>query len=380
MRPRSLAVALLISTALAPAARAQGALSLLGLGYPPGGFSARAEGTGGGIADFDPMSATSPASLAGVGATAVFFQYSPEWRKVTVPNGEANTTTARFPVLVGALPMGPNWTLGLGSTTFLDRSQETSLTRTQVVGTTNDTITLVERNKVLGAINDVRLALAYSSNPVVRVGVGAHVFAGSNRITFSQIFPDSAIFISTSQTARISYAGFALSGGIEIHPIQSLAFAISGRKGGELRAESGDSSLIGKAHIPDHFSGSIAFEGFPGASISARVSHDSWSSLQSLSSTGVRALDGWDTGVGIEASGPRLMQRVIALRAGARFRTLPFAYNGEKVSESTFAAGLGLPLSRDRAALDFSLQHASRTAADIKERGLILSFGLRVTP
>jgi len=74
------------------------------------------------------------------------------------------------------------------------------------------------------------------------------------------------------------------------------------------------------------------------------------------------------------------MQRIIALRAGARFRTLPFAYNGEKVSESTFAAGLGVPLSRDRAALDFSLQHASRTAADIKERGLILSFGLRVTP
>jgi hypothetical protein len=379
MRPGSLAVALLISITVASAAGAQGALSLLGLGYPPGGFSARAEGTGGGMADFDPMSATSPASLAGVGATAVFFQYSPEWRKVTVPNGEAKTTTARFPVLVGVLPMGPNWTLGLGSTTFLDRSQETSLTRSQVVGTTNDTVTLVERNKVLGAINDVRLALAYSSNQVVRVGVGAHVFAGSNRITFSQLFPDTAIFIGTTQNERISYAGFAFSGGIEIHPLHTLAFAISGRKGGELRAESGN-SLIGKGHIPDHFSGSIAFEGFPGASITARVSHDSWSSLQSLSSSGVRALDGWDSGFGIEASGPRLLQRVIALRAGARFRTLPFAYNGEKVSETTVAAGLGVPLSRDRAALDFSVQHANRTAADIKERGFILSFGLRVTP
>jgi hypothetical protein len=379
MRVRSFAVALLIAIAIAPRASAQGALSLQGLGYPPGGLSARAEGTGGGIADFDPLSATSPASLAGVGSTAVFFQYSPEWRKVTVPDGEAKTTTARFPVLVGVLPMGQNWTLGLGSSTFLDRSQETSLVRTQVVGTASDTIKLVERNKVLGAINDVRLALAYSRSPVVRVGFGAHVFTGSNRITFSQLFPDTAIFIGTVQTSRISYAGFAASAGIEIRPTHAIALAVSGRKGGELRAESGD-TLIGKGHIPDHFSGSIVFEGIPGASISARVAHDAWSSLQPLSSSGVKAFDGWDTGFGIEATGPRLMQRIIALRLGARFRTLPFAYNDEKVSETSFAVGLGVPLSRDRAALDFSVQRANRTAADIKERGFILSFGLRVTP
>ncbi|MFL5479892.1 MAG: hypothetical protein ACJ79X_12820, partial [Gemmatimonadaceae bacterium] len=89
---------------------------------------------------------------------------------------------------------------------------------------------------------------------------------------------------------------------------------------------------------------------------------------------------GWDTGVGAEVSGPRLVQRIIALRAGVRFRSLPFSYNGEKVSESSIAAGLGVPLSRDRAAFDFSVQRANRSAADIKERGFILSFGLRVSP
>jgi hypothetical protein len=110
-----------------------------------------------------------------------------------------------------------------------------------------------------------------------------------------------------------------------------------------------------------------------------------------LSSTGIRAFDGWDGGAGIEASGPRLLQRIITVRAGARFRTLPFGvldtsgdpHNASvnKVSERSFAAGLGIPLTRDRAALDVSLQHSTRDAGiDVQERGFILSFGLRVSP
>jgi hypothetical protein len=61
-------------------------------------------------------------------------------------------------------------------------------------------------------------------------------------------------------------------------------------------------------------------------------------------------------------------------------RTLPFSVAGEKVSETAFMLGLGAPLTRDRASLDFSFQRAARTAGDIKERGFILSFGLRVSP
>jgi hypothetical protein len=358
---------------------AQGALSLEGLGYPPGQFSARAEGTGGALADFDPLSLVSPAAIASAGSAALFFQYSPEFRRVTTASGSAKTTTARFPLVAGVLPMGEQWALGLSSSTFLDRSSETSLERTQIIGANTDTVTVTEQNKVLGAINDVRLALAWSRSPVFRIGAGLHVFAGSNRLTLSQLFPDSAKYISTTQTGRISYAGLAASLGVEIHPSRVLALAVSGRKGGDLRAESGDSA-IGSGRIPDHYSASVTFEGIPGAAISARVAHDAWSSLNSLSS-GIQGFDGWDSAAGVEASGPRFLQRIITVRAGARFRTLPFGFNGEKVSETSLAAGLGVPLTRDRAAFDFSIQRASRTAgSDVKERGFILSFGLRVSP
>lgn len=385
------------------AAQAQGALSLEGLGYPAGGISTRAQGAGSSLADFDALSVTSPASIAGVGASAIYFQYSPEIRRVTTAGGTAKTTTARFPVVVGILPMGQSWTLGLSSSTFLDRSLETSLSRVEVVGDATDTVTVTERNKVLGAINDVRLALAWSGGSVFRIGVGAHVFSGSNRITLSTLYPDSSKYISTSQAGRLSYAGFAASVGMEFHPSRTLGFAVSARKGGDLRAQSNDTT-VGTGRLPDHYSGSIEFTGLPGTMIAARLAHDAWSSLGSLSTTGIQAFDGWDGGVGIEASGPRFLQRIITVRAGARFRTLPFGQpetvlafqdcnpagfctdtqfgpGSHKVSEKSFAFGLGIPLTRDQAALDVSFERATRDAGtDVKERGFILSFGLRVSP
>ena len=359
---------------------AQGALSLQGLGYPTGELSARAEGTGGGVADFDALSLANPASLAGIGSPALFFQYSPEFRRVTAGSNTAKTTTARFPLVAGVLPMGQEWTLGLSSSTFLDRSSETSLVRRLQVGAPTDTVSVTERNKVLGAINDVRLALAWAGSPVFRIGVGAHAFTGSNRITFLQLFPDSSRFISTAQTGRISFAGLAASLGIEYRPSRVIGFALSGRKGGNLSAQSGDTT-IGSGRIPDHYSGSLTYEGITGAVISARVAHDAWSSLSSLSSSNAKAFDGWDSGVGLEVTGPSILQRVVVLRAGGRVRTLPFGFNGEKVSETSIVGGLGLPLARNRASFDFSVQRASRsTSSDVKERGFILSFGLRVTP
>ncbi|MDP9202178.1 MAG: hypothetical protein M3P26_09670 [Gemmatimonadota bacterium] len=377
MRKRFVVIAVAV---ISSRGEAQGALSLQGLGYPAGGMSARAEGTGGGVADFDALSLVNPAALGGVGSGALFFQYSPEFRRVTAGSNTAKTTTARFPLVAGVLPMGQQWTLGLGSSTFLDRSSETNLVRQQVVGAPTDTFSVTERNKVLGAINDVRVALAWAGSPVFRIGVGAHVFAGSNRITFLRLFADSTGFISTAQTGRISFAGLAGSLGVEYHPSRVVGFALSGRKGGDLRAQSGDTA-IGSARLPDHYSASMTYEGITGASISARLAHDAWSSLSSLSSANTKAFDGWDTGVGVEATGPRILQRILLLRAGARFRTLPFGFNGEKVSETSFMAGIGAPLTRDRASFDFAIQRASRTAGgDVKERGLILSFGLRVSP
>ena len=127
-------------------------------------------------------------------------------------------------------------------------------------------------------------------------------------------------------------------------------------------------------------SGTRYISGITGATLSARLSHERWSSLAGLSGS-AEAFDGWDVSVGAEASGPRIMQRIVTLRAGGRRRTLPFGQNGEEVSETAFMAGFGIPLTRNRATFDFSAQRAMRSASGgIEERGIILSFGLRVSP
>lgn len=368
---------LLAAITVSSSAAAQGALSTQGLGYPTGQMSARSEGAGGALADFDALSLVAPASMAGAASAALFLQYSPEFRRVTAGSNTVKTTTARFPLVLGVLPMGQDWTIGLSSSTFLDRSYETSLVRRQLVGA--DSVNVTERTKVLGAIDDVRLALGWAGSNVIHIGVGAHAFSGSNRVTVSRLFPDSAKFISFAQNDRISYSGFAGSVGIEYHPSRAIGFALAGRKGGDLRAQAGD-TVLGTGRIPDHYSASVVYDGITGATIAARVAHDSWSSLSSLSSTRLQASDGWDTSVGAEVTGPRILQRIIFVRAGARFRNLPFGFNGQKVSETSFMGGLGVPLTRDRASFDLAVQRAARSASGVKETGYILSFGLRVSP
>ena len=375
---RLVAVVFALSLATVTAA-AQASLSVQGLGFPPGQFSTRAEGSGGSTADFDPLTAINPASIASIGLTSLFLQYAPEFRKVTAGSGSANTMTARFPIFGAAMPLGSSWTAAFSASTFLDRSFETRSQRTEIIGAPGDEVQVTERLRVLGAINDLRLGLAWAGSPKLRIGAAAHLFTGRNRLTLDEIYSDSVRNTSNTQQSSVSFSGFAGSVGISYHPSRIIGFALSGRKGGELRAESGDTA-IATATIPDRISAGITYDGITGATLSARVSHERWSSLAGLSGSS-EVFDGWDSSVGAEVSGPRLMQRVITLRAGGRYRTLPFGFNGSKVSETAIMAGFGAPLTRNRATLDFAVQRAARSSSgDIDERGFIFSFGLRVSP
>src|SRR5206468_1979191 len=100
---------------------------------------------------------------------------------------------------------------------------------------------------------------------------------------------------------------------------------------------------------------------------------------------GSAAADAWDSGLGVEAVGPRIAERQTILRLGARYRTLPYEAAGDKVKELSFAGGIGAQFFRNRAAFDFTLERAGRSASaaslsGVKERAYILSFGLRVRP
>ena len=387
--PKITALILAVAVARAGTVGAQGNLSTFGFGYPPGQLSARAVGTGGAIGEVDPISTLNPAALINWGGSAVYFQIEPEFRRVDVAGGTDRTTTARYPLTGGALTLGTRWRLGVSASTLLDRSWATTVPTTHQIG--DDAVEATTTFRSEGAINDVRLALAWTPRPWLRLGLGAHALTGQNRLSVIDVFDDTASYEPLRQDTTISYRGTAVSGGVEARLGRVASVAASMRLGGPVRAESNDASLA-RGSAPNRFGVSVAYLGLANSVIAVRTSYDKWTALQSLGGPGLRATDSWDTSVGADVAGPRLGgDRVIMLRAGGRWRTLPFAVpavaegataGGRAVRERSLAVGAGTALARGRAAFDLGLVRASRDAAGlaVDERAWILSVGLSVRP
>lgn len=373
-------VAMAVTSAAAPA---QGTLSTQGFGYPPGQFSTRALATGGAISEFDFDSPVNPASIGLAGEPRLFLQYEPELRRLTNGAASSNTTTSRFPVISALVPAGSHATVGVSVSTYLDRSSGTQVIRTLDVAGVLATST--ETNRVEGSLNDLRLAVGYTPNQKVQIGLGGHVFTGRNRDSFLQTFPDTLKLSSISQTTSLDFSGFGVSAGVLFKPSRVFGIGISGLKGAKISTHAGD-TLVSEANIPDRISAGISYEGIPGSSISARVSRELWSKLNGLAgSTGSKATDAWDSGVGVEALGPSISARQTIFRLGARYRTLPYEAANEQVNELAFSGGFGAQFFRNRAAFDFGIEYATRKSdasslSALKEKAYIFSFGLRVRP
>jgi hypothetical protein len=376
---------------LAAGAGAQGNLSGQGFGYPTGQLSPRGLATGGGVAEIDPQGATNPAAVMLWGAHVLFGQYDPEFRTVQVPGAaRMRTTTARFPGVGVSFRFGERVAAGLNASTFLDRTWSTSFESDQVVG--DDTVTSTTTYSSDGSISDLRIALAYGVTSTFSLGLAGHVFTGEHRVTYRQAFPDTGGFEGVFERSNVNYAGLAVSGGFEARLGRLWQLGGSARYGGDITSEVNDSTLT-RARIPNRYGASIAYHGIEGATLSLRGAFEEWSSLNGLGTSAVTTFDGWDVGGGADVSGPRFGQRVVTLRAGARYRTLPFGAGGRKVNETSFSGGFSVPVSLDRAALDVGFARASRKAEqvvfpngssgsvlDVRETGYILSIGIRVRP
>lgn len=375
----TVAVAALALAAVRPLG-AQANLSGQGLGYPTGQLSSRALGTGGSIGEIDPLSLINPAALAFIGSTTLFFQAEPEYRRVTVGRLTDNTTTARYPLFAAIMPIGSKWSLGITSATLLDRTWTTSVDSNVVFGT--DTVSSTFLYGSSGSINDLRLAGSWTPNTYVRLGLGGHLMSGSDRVFVGRTFVNNAAFGNFADSTTLGFDGGAVSGGIELVAPKLAIASASFRKGGTLNARRNDTTLA-HAHVPDRFGFSLAYIGAAGSEIAFRTSYDKWSSLNGLTRSTTQAVDAWDSGVGAEIAGPKLGSQSLMLRAGARWRTLPYGVGptNEKVKEQSLSAGFGSTFGGGRVITDLTLQHARRDAGiGISERAWTLSIGLGIRP
>ena len=378
MRASSFRLLAAVSLLLPAGVRAQGALSTLGFGYPAGLLSTRALGTGGAIGEIDPLSVSNPAAISAFGGSVLYFQADPEYRTLHVGAASEKATIARYPLVAAAIPLSQDVMLGLSVSNLLDRSFETTSRGAQTVG--DSVIATTNSFKSDGAIADLRLALAWTPRPWLRLGAAAHAITGDNRVRNTQVFDDSVRFARLVDTATVGYTGHAYSAGFEFIAGRDWSVAGSYRRGGSLSLKRGDTTLS-NAHVPDRVGGSIAYVGIRGSSIAIRTAKDSWSRLAGLGSPGLRITDRWDTSIGADMLGPRFGERAIQLRGGARWRTLPFGTSTTSVSEKSYAVGAGTLLSRGRAALDVTGIRSTRDAGpNLSETALTLSVGVTVRP
>jgi hypothetical protein len=370
--------ALTLATLLPLSAHAQSNLSAQGFGFPSGQFSTRAYGAGGSIAEMDPLSAVNPASIALLPSRILFMQLEPEFRTVQGVGGTEHTTTARYPLVFGAIPLWSNFVVSLGASSLLDRTSSTAFSTTQHLSTGEDVATTTTQ-QITGGITDVRLASAWVPTNWLRIGLGLHAIAGSNLVNLTQTFDDSLRFSAFKQSRILGFGGDAISGGVQLVSSKWVA-AGSARWGGPLSLSAED-TVLARARVPNRFGASIAYIGIANSTIALRTSHDSWSSLGPLGSPQLRAVDAWDTSIGADVAGPHVGQRIVFLRGGYRIRTLPFQAVGENVSEKSITAGLGTAFAANHVLTDLALIHSSRSAnLSASEHAWTVSFGIAVRP
>lgn len=376
-------------------AAAQGSVGAQGFGYPTGGLSTRALGTGGSLAEFDPASPINPAALGSWGAsplnsairrffgrTAFTAQYEPEFRRVTSGGASQSATLTRFPLVGITLPLRERYQLGVSATTMLDRTFSTEVPATSVIG--GQSVTSTDRVEARGSIADVRLAAAANFGTRLSVGVGGHLLTGQNRVVSERFFGDTSEFGNVSDSLTVDYSGLAGSVGAEWRVVRGFSVAGSFRHGGTLRAERADTTLR-SAKSPDRYGIGVRLDRVPGASFTAGYANTKWTNLAGLGGSSLLISDAPEYSLGVEAVGPRLGSNLSLVRLGGRQRTLPFGVGGAAVKETAFAGGFSLPLSGGRAMFDFTTQHATRTpdggtARSARERAWTTSFGLTVRP
>jgi hypothetical protein len=375
--PSALAAVAGLTCLVAPAIRAQGALSTLGFGYPSGQLSSRALAAGGALADFDPNSPLNPATLVSATRAVVYIQYDPEFRSLTVDGRNASTTTARFP-LFSVTGRVAGFGVGLAFSSFLDRTWMNVRADTQTIG--GERLASVDTARSSGGISDARAAISYSISKDYHIGIGVHVFPGENRTRIGRFFADSLNIGSFSQENTFNFSGSAVSLGLLATPSQQWNLALTGRFGGAMRVRMGDSTVIGSARVPARWSASVAYLGIPGSSLAAHYVSEHWSSLRGLGSQGLPIHDATEFGAGAEVAGPKMSGVPLQMRLGVRQRDLPFSLDATAVREQSLTGGIGLPISGGRGTADLSVSRARRTAEGVSETGWIVSFGLGIRP
>jgi hypothetical protein len=388
MRRAGLLIVAVLLAASAPEAVAQESVfGIRGLGFLGRPVSARSAGMGGGEALFDGSSAVNPASLASWHSLAGWAVGAGSQRSVDAGTGTVSLTSMRFPLFGFAAPIGRRIVVGVTVSDFLNRNWDVQ--QTDTVMPRDSAVPVTDRTKSIGGVSDLRFAAAYWLTDRIALGAGFHVLTGSVQTAIERDFPSDPAYRTFVQITETQYRSTAASFGLFVTPVPRLVLAASARFNGRLRSDNPGASA--RVHLPTELSGGIYLGPLQGITVTSFVSHADWSvasgDLEAAGQAGAR--DVWSLGIGAQVSSVKLFGHVAPLRAGYRWRQLPFLVpepnpalptRAVPLSEHAVSLGIGFLLAGGRANLDAALEGGSRTAGSVSERFTTMLVGVSVFP
>lgn len=341
-----------LSLTLAGQAPAQSLLSSTGLGTPLEPVDARARSLGGlplGLPDSH-MSLVNPAAAVGLPAAGLTATFQMDEVSSTAGDQANDFSTARFPSIQAAFPLGERVVATVGYASVFD--QNWAVTRADSLDLGGERYAIQERFRSSGGVARLRAGAGYRLLPRLDVGVAIDVYTGAVRDTVYRVFPDGELSPSVTPTTY-EWQGLGFSAGARWRAsAYSVSAAVSA--GGTLTAEAQDSAVVGKDYslpvqVDVGASARIAQQAL--VAVSARWA--GWSSMDELSS---EARDVTQVAGGLEYEGLRFLARPVPLRVGGRYSQLPFRFGtaSEFVDERAATAGIGIVLGGGAAQLDVS--------------------------
>jgi hypothetical protein len=351
-----------------------------GLGFPGRGLTARALASGGAFGLFDPESSQNPAALGAAPTVTSVFTINQSFRHEENPAGTASTRDTRFPLLMVVGPVRQS-----GAALGLSYSNYTSRDFTVVTSHTIDLrgvpVGVTDSFASRGGLSDLRLAGSYRVHSRWMVGAGFHVITGSNRLDSRRSFNDPS-FLSSRQTAEVSYAGVGVSAGVIRQFGRRFAMAALVRSDGHLIVDR-DSTRVGTIDLPYTFGLGLRWRPAGKLELGAQTLVRTWSGANSdlLQQGGTGAQNTLEVAGGLEFTPDPKRPFSRPLRLGAHYARLPFPLiAGDQGHEFGISAGSGFRFAQQRAGIDLTVEHAWRSEGAYSERGFLLSVGISVRP
>jgi hypothetical protein len=234
-----------------------------------------------------------------------------------------------------------------------------------------------------GGLNDIRLAVSYLASPGLDLGVAFHVLTGVNRMDQTRVFSDTS-FLTSEQSAELSYAGVGLSAGLVYRPSARLGLAASLRSDNKASLDL-DSTNVDAIDLPYTVAAGFQLQAASNLMAAAQATYRTWSAANSdlLEQGGAGAENTLEVQAGLEyARDPRAAWRR-PIRLGVRYAQLPFLLTpgGDQPTEFGITLGTGTRFAGQRGGVDLAIERNWRSAgSSYKESGWLLILGISVRP